>query len=80
MRQYSTLTPEQRGMMKYMAEDRAAEVHRTGSGRNVKKEQVVLRCGRYRTHEALLITVMCRKPPRLPVRLDIYYCVMDDGT
>ena len=53
MRQYSTLTPEQRGMMKYMAEDRAAEVHRTGSGRNVKKEQVILRSGRYRTYEAL---------------------------
>jgi hypothetical protein len=27
-----------------------------------------------------LITVMCRKPPRLPVRLDIYYYIMDDGT
>jgi hypothetical protein len=80
MRKYSTLTAEQRGMMKYMAEDRAAEVRRTGSGRSVKKEQVVLRSGRYRTHEALFDCGDVPEAAPPTVRLDIYYYIMDDGT
>jgi hypothetical protein len=76
----ATLTPEQRGMMKYMANDRAAEVHRTGSGRSVKKEQVVLRPGRYRTHEGLFDYGDVPGIPPPTVCLDTYNYITDDGT